>query len=234
MRILLCCLMLCGCSSSFQPNLRIGMDPTWGSTDFGPQTSYVNGYTEDVLLTVARYSGMEFELIRANWDDLADGLRQGKYDAVVTTLPRYEHHLAKYDFSEDFLKLGPVLLVPIHSQKKGLQELEGDLVGIISEDPAALILEKYPTIVIRTYSSIPDLLNALAQGDIEGGLLPNIPAMNYVADLYAGVLQVAGEPLTDAGIHLIGPKGSMWKFNKYLNALRKKQTLQKLQSKWEL
>lgn len=234
MRLFLLALLFAACSDSSRARLRIGIDPNWYAADFGPQTSYVNGYTEDLLLEMARYSGMQFELVRASWDNLFDGMREGKYDAVATTLPPYEYNLAKYDFSENFLDLGPVLIIPAKAGKNTLDKLGGDLVGVVINDPAELVLAKYPTVVVRNYPSIPELLDAVAKGDIEGALLAQIPAVNYVADLYSGMLEIAGSPLTDQGIHLAFPKGRIGAFNKNLISLRKKSTLQKLKKKWEL
>lgn len=222
------------CSNSSSSSFRIGIDPSWYAEDFGPQTAYVNGYTEDLLLEMSRYSGMQFELVRTNWDDLLDGLRQKKYDALITNLPRYDYHLAKYDFSENFLDLGPVLIIPAKTQKTTLEKLDNDLVGIVTNDRSEQILAKYPGIVIRSYPSIPELLDAVTKGEIEGALLGQIPAANYVSDLYADVLEISGAPLTDAGIHLVGPKGGINAFNKHLSSLRKKKVLEKLQEKWAL
>ena len=72
-RLLVLALLACGCScgsDSSRGGIRIGVDPLWYPVDFGPQTSYVNGYTEDMLLEMARYSGLRFELITARWDNL--------------------------------------------------------------------------------------------------------------------------------------------------------------------
>lgn len=224
----------CSCGNSSRGGLKIGIDPNWYPKDFGPQTSYVNGYTEDLLLEMALYSGMHFELVRASWDNLFDGMNQGKYDAVVTTLPPYEYNLAKYDFSENFLDLGPVLITHIKSEKNNLTKLENDLVGIIVGDSTELVLAQYPGVIVRNYSSIPELLDAVARGDIDGALLAQIPAINYISDLYLGILQIAGGPLTDQGIHLVGPKGGIHAFNKHFDSLRKKKTVEQLKKKWEL
>src|SRR3990167_6926455 len=167
MKVLLLALLICGCSSSSRGGLSIGMDPTWYLAGFGSKTSYINGYTEDLLLEIARYSGMQFELVRAGSDNLLDGMRAGKYDAVLTTLPPYEYNLAKYDFSDNLLSLGPVLIVYHDAQQNSLEKMEGNLVGILTNDPAVFLLEKHPTIVIRQYNSIPELLDALSLGGIQ-------------------------------------------------------------------
>lgn len=223
----------CSCESS-RRGVRIGIDPLWYPVDFGPQASYVNGFTEELLLEMADYGGMEIELVKANWDHLIEGMREGKYDAIITTLPPYEYNLAKYDFSKNFLDLGPVLIVSYGSDKTTLSHMEGELIGIIANDPSELILAKYPTVIVRNYSAIPDLLDAVAKGDIQGALLNQIPAVNFIGDLYFDVLQIVGGPLTDQGIHLVGPRGGIKLFNKNLEALLKKKTVNELQKKWEL
>ncbi len=227
-------LVFASCSYSSRGKLRIGIDPSWYSANLGAQTSYVNGYTEDVLLELSRYSGMQFELIRANWDSLLDGMREHKYDAIISLLPPHEYNLAQYDFSDNLLDLGPVLIVPTGSNQTSLKDLEGDLVGIIANDPAELILAKHPTIVVRYYSSIPDLLTALSLGEIQGALMNQIPAINYVSDLYTGTLQIVGKPLNSEGIRLVGPKGRIDAFNKNFTSLRKQKKIEELQKKWEL
>lgn len=233
-RLILVVFCLFSCTHSTRGKLRIGIDPNWYSANFGTQVPYVNGYTEDTLLEIARYSGMQFELVRANWDSLLDGMKEGKYDAILSLLPLHEYNLAKYDFSESLLDLGPVLIIPRNSNQTDLKKLEGDLVGIIANDPAELILANYPTLIVRHYSTIPDLLNALSVGDIQGALLNQIPAINYISDIYAGILQIAGKPLTNEAIRLVGPKERVDQFNNYLVSLRKKNKLEKLKKKWEL
>jgi ABC-type amino acid transport substrate-binding protein len=232
-RFLILALAVCGCSSS-AGKIRIGFDPNWYPSDFGSQTSYVNGYIQELLLEMAQYGGFRFELIQRSSDNLLEGMQQGQYQAIISTLPPYEYNLAKYDFSENFLDLGPVLIVSYGSKKNDLSKMNGEMVGILTNDPAALILEKYPTLIIRNYSSIPDLLGAVAKGEIEGALLDQIPAVNYVSDLYAGVLRIVGQPLTNKGVHLVGPKGTLGTINKNIEALRKKKAIDALLKKWGL
>jgi ABC-type amino acid transport substrate-binding protein len=230
-------LLLCGCGDSSHDVLRIGIDADWHPLDFGSQTSYVNGFTEDMLLEMARYSGIEFERIPANWDTLFEGLKEKKYDAVLSSLPPYSYNQAKYDFSTNYLDLGPVLIVPTSSRHADLAKMDGSLIGIVSGDPAVLLLQSHPTLIIRNFSTIPDLLDALVRGDIEGALLDRIPAVNFVNDLYIDKLKIASNALTDKGLHLVAPKGRsrlVTAFNKNLERIKRNKTLSALQKKWQL
>lgn len=230
--------ILTGCSCS-RPHsvLKIGIDPKWYPIDFGAQNAYVNGFTEDLLLKLSDYTGIEFIRISANWDTLMNGLREKQYDAVFTSLPPYEYNLALYDFSNNFLGLGPVLILPEGAFATDIMKMNGSLIGILANDPAALILEKNPSLIIRNYNSVPDLLNGLVAGEIEGALLDWIPAVNYLSDLYAGKLKIASDPLTNAGLHLVTLKERhdlVANFNKNLNSLIKQKKLDPLLKKWQL
>ncbi len=223
----------CSCSGPHSPDARWHRHK-WYPLNFGPQASYVNGYTEDVFVEMASYGGMQFDVTYTNWDNLLDGLKEDKYDAVLTSITPYEFNKAKYDFSSNFLDLGPVLIVPTQSKHTGLNEMDGALVGLIMNDPAIALVAQYPGVIIRTYSSIPALLSGLAAGEISGAVLPRIPAVNYVGDLYASSLKIVSHPMTDAGLKLVVLKGKMGPFNRHLEALKGNKTLEKLMKKWEL
>jgi len=228
----------CSCSNMGHSRLRIGIDSTWYPLDFGAQQSYVNGFTQELLMDVATYSGIEFECMEANWDSLFNGLQKKKYDAVLSSLAPYDFHLARYDFSDKLLDLGPVLLVPVGSRHLSLDSMRQELVGLLVGDAAVLQLQKYSNVILRTYASIPELLDAVVQGEISGAVLNQILAVNYVRDLYVGKLMITGAPMTDAGLRLVTLKGEnehiMKMFNKSLQFFRKKKKLRTLLQKWEL
>lgn len=230
---------LCGCSSGkHSGRIRIGVDSSWEAFNFGPQTAYVNGFTEELLQEIAKYEGVVFEKVPANWDDLFTGLKEKKYDAVFTGLPPYTFNRAKYDFSQNFLDLGPVFIVPASATYKKLAQVGDRTIGILSGDSLDSILEGYPEIRVRSYPSIPDLLNAAVSGDVAGVLLDRIPAVNYVADLYAGKLKIVSGPLNEKGIHLAVEKGqekeAVQIFDRALKSLKKKKKLKMLLKKWSL
>jgi ABC-type amino acid transport substrate-binding protein len=198
---------------------------------------YVNGYIDDLLLEIARYSGLKFEKVHANADTLLEGLRTGQYEAVLAALPPYTFNEAKYDFSDHFLTLGPVLITAKGSSIQKLEKIpEDNLVGVLQGDPAALFVQKQPGLILRYYSSTPELLDAVSSGTVTAALLDRIKACAYVSDLYQTTLQVSSSPLNNEGLHFLQPKGkdaSFFRlFEKSLKALEEKQDA--LQKKWKL
>ena len=237
--VLLSVLLLVGCdSSSNGEGLRIGIDAEWVGVPMNAQAAALNGFVEEVLLEVSRYSGLDFVRVRANWDALYEGLREKKYDAVISSLPRYTFNTAKYDFSKDLLDVGAVLVVPVGSKAMSLEDLAHEIVGMLANDSSEILLQKVPSIIPRNYPLIPDLFNALMAGQIEGILLDRLVASAYVRDLYARELKIIDPSLDQLGLHLIAPKDSnkhaVELFDKSIKRLQKSKRLDQIAAKWNL
>jgi polar amino acid transport system substrate-binding protein len=234
---LIICLFLCGCSSERADLLKIGVDPTWYPLDFGNQTVYINGFVEDMLLEMAWHEGIEWEKVSANSDSLLEGLKMGKYDAVLTGLPKYSFYVAKYDFSQNFLDLGPVFVVGVSSPYTKLKEIDRGAVGMIEGDSLRELLDISPKVQVRYYLSETALLDAVAEGEVVGAFMGALPAETYLKNVYAGSLKIMTEPLTEEGLHLISLKDQnkdlLHRFNKSLSWFKKKK-MAALLEKWGL
>jgi ABC-type amino acid transport substrate-binding protein len=241
MRALLLALLalFTSCSSREQSRhgtYRIGVDASWSPLNFDTQQPYVNGYTEDLLLEISRYNGISFEKISATFDTLQDGLTKGKYDAILSSMPPLIFNTAKYDFSQNFLNTGLVLVTSANAKYDNLKDLSNELVGIIAGSPAAIVLEQNPKIIIRTYPSIATLFTGIMNGEIEAAVVDRLPAAAYVRDLYNEKLKIVNT-LTSSGLHAIAKKDSghlIHMFNQAIEHMKKKKTLNSLEKKWQL
>jgi polar amino acid transport system substrate-binding protein len=235
--VLILSFLLSGCGKESKP-FRIGIDPNWYPLNFYGQEGAVNGFVEDLLLEIAFSSGLEFKRVQANWDSLLEGMTRDRYDAVFASLPPYPMNRVKYEFSMNFLDVGPVLIVPVDSASKGLKEMTDAFVGALSNTEGALVLQGFPNVVSQNYARVTDLLDAVASGQLQGAVLDRLLAVNYVRDLYAGKLKVIPAPLNDQGLHLIVPKGEkpdqVALFEKSLKSLIKKHKVDALLKKWSL
>ncbi len=233
--VYLLCLFLLGCSSSIKQVVRVGVDSSWHPWNFGLQIASVNGFIDDFLQLIAEKEGIQIEKITANSDFLFDGMKRGQYDVILSSMPAYSFNLAQYDFSENFLDLGLVLIAPIDS-KMMPEQLDGVLLGVV--DGSMSILQKMPDVNLRQYASAARLLDAVKNKEVEGAFLDLITAADYVNDLYKGELKIISKPLTDRGLHFLAMKGMHEKVMKILNqgviSLKEKEKLKELQSKWNL
>lgn len=218
--------------------IRIGMDPALYPMNFMGQESHIDGFVDELFLEIAKASGANFEMIPANWDSVNQKLWEDEYDAIVSLMPELGHTLQFYDFSQDILLVGPILIIGAKSKDSNLSKMKNKKIGFITGEDSILILEKYPDIIAQDYSTITDLLNAVAKDEIDGALAEVIVASSYVRDLYKYKLKLAGDPLTDEGLRLVAIKGENERlisfFNKYLSKLKRSNKYTTLLCKWSL
>ena len=116
--------------------------------------------------------------------------------------------------------------------------MKDGVLGIVSGDPSSSIMRQYPEVRVRGYMNIPDLLDAVVQGDVAGALLDRVTAVNYVTDLYLDQLKIVSPPLDNMGLHFIVEKGQNQKLlaslDQSLQYLKKKKKLKALLQKWSL
>ncbi len=239
-KILLSCalIVLYGCSSS-SPHYEIGVDPTWTPLDFKERQQNVLGFCTDLFMETAKEENLLVSLCQASWDNLFENLQKGKYQAVLSSLYPYSFQESIYSFSDPFLEIGPVFIAPIDAKKHlSMEDFSGKSVGVLIGSPEILLLEKDPSIYIRTYATIPDALNDLVSGKTQGALLPVLNTSAYVNHLYFKKLKIVSKPLTDAGLRMVTLKGKNPKlikdFNHCLQKMKKKGSYDALLSKWSL
>jgi len=229
--------LIAGCSRAPQ-QIRIGIDPNWYPLNFQDKQFYINGFIDELLLEISKHSNIEFHRIGANWDTLLDGLKQQRYDAVLSSLPPYPFNQAKFEFSTNFLDIGPVFVTPVASAFTELKQMTNSVVGVLSGDQESLVIQKYSDVIMRTYDSVPEIFDVLINNEVEGIVIGRLTAVGFVRGIYAGKLKINGSPLTNAGLHVVALKGdsahAVNTFNKSLRYLAKKKKLQKLLRKWQL
>jgi ABC-type amino acid transport substrate-binding protein len=241
-RLMMCfslALLFFGCGSSSGNGFRIAIDPNWYPEDFHGQTQLVNGFVEELLLDIAKTSGLEIERIGTSWDNTLEGLRKRRYEGALATLPPYNFNAAKYDFSSNILDIGPVLLAGIGSKAKGIKDMANEVVGVVGADQIPSVFQKYPSIIMRTFDTPIDALSALANQEIQGLIIDRLTAVSFLRGNFAAKVKIVGAPLSNSGIHLVSLKegssqADVKLFNKTLERMIKKKKLQKLQQKWQL
>ena len=229
---------LCSCSSNSDGGRRIGVDATWYPLDFGARDNNITAFSTELLTEIGKVEKIPFVKVTVNWNDLMEGLQKNKYEAILTSMPPYIFNEKLFDFSNIYLALGPVLVVPIPSKIDGLNQLNGKEIGVVSGSTSVSLLEKSNGVLIRYYESIPQALNDVLLGVIDGAMVGVLSASAYCRDLYQGELKIATPPLNDEGLRLVtkhnGAPDLINKFNAGLQKIKKSGAYDKLQEKWEL
>lgn len=230
-------LFLISCEQKSKP-YSIAIDKNWFSLALNGQQSSLNGFINDLLLEITSEKKIYFEIVDSNFDELSSGLMKKKYDAILSSMEPYNFNRAKYDFSDDIIKTGFVLVVSMEDTFKALKDMENKHVGYISETGSVIFLQKYPQIFQQAYISVPLMLDDIVNGNLQGAILSVIPANKYVMDLYKNYLKIVYPPINDKAIKLVTLKNQndelLQIFNSSLSKMKKNMKLNQLKKKWSL
>lgn len=230
-------LTACGKGSSSKLQ-KIAIDPSWYPLDVQGRQRQIFGFSNELLQEIAHVRHITLARVDENWNNLYFHLIEGNYEGILSSLQPHNFNQNQYDFSNLYLLTGPVLVVPSASKVAKLELMSGKEVAVIQGTSTALILEKIPGIIIRTYESIPQALNDLAAGSIEGAVIDILSAEAYCNDLYNGQLKIATKPLTNDGLRLITlhdkAPSLIRDFNEGLKELQANGKYAALMKKWSL
>ncbi len=200
--------------------------------------SALTAFSCELIEAIGVEEKLKIEIVRRSWSNLTLGLREGDYQAICSSMQPYLFYEKLYLFSDLYLATGPVLVIPIGTSYHTLSEMKGRLVGVLRNSSDALLLEKYPDIIQRTYDSIQQALDDTQQGVIDGMIIDILTAEAFVNDLYQGQLKISTPPLTSEGVRLIALHGTrpdlIQRFNRGLSRLKSNGTYKKLTEKWGL
>jgi polar amino acid transport system substrate-binding protein len=234
-------LALIGChsgSSAKQTAYRIGRDPTWYPVDFDGQETRIAAFSDELTDAIGRAENFDAAFFPLTWELIPVVLRSGRADGVLSALPPLPQYRELYDFSDVYLYIGPVLVVPHQSQANSLEDLKGKIIGVPGGSSAMLLVAKMPGILIRDYMNMGLALEDLARGEIDGVVMPALQAYAYVRDFFSNRLRIATPPLTDAGLRLLVSRGThpelLRAFNEGLKESHEDGTYDQLQEKWRL
>lgn len=233
---MLSCLMA-SCGSGGK-TYRIAIDPSWYPLDLQGKEANVYAFSDELLRAISLEEHVFFERITMSWDNLLRGLKVGECEAILSSMTPRVSLESTYMFSEPFLHTGPVLVIPKGAKLKNMKKLAGMEIAVGSMTNETILIEKFPGVIVRYIGTIPEGLEDILTGQIDGVLLNYLQATSYIRDLYYDTLKIATPPLDNAGLRLITLHGQETElvdiFNSGLNKLCDSGALDKLLKKWEL
>ncbi|MBS0621696.1 MAG: amino acid ABC transporter substrate-binding protein [Verrucomicrobia bacterium] len=230
----------CASSKEARPQngYRVAQDPSWRPLELLGRETEVSAFSEELLRQIGTEQGFLISMYTADQSAFFDLLRQGRVQGVLSPMPPLPFYQDWLAFSEVYLYVGPVLVVPIDSSATKIEDMRGRVVGVESGTSSMLVVARLPDVSIRDFLILSEALGALLRGQIDGVVMPALPAYSYVSNLYRDELKVATAPLTDEGLRLIALKGDpdelIRHFNAGLAALKKRGDYLALEQKWNV
>lgn len=204
----------------------------------------MQGFIDDLLTEISREENFKFYWFQTSTEPLLSGLSDRSYDAILSFIQPSNMTRDRYSFSEIIFRTGPVLVVPINSNVRSLDDLSGKIVGI--QTGMTLIYNeimqkpKESNYLLTSYENMTRALDTLASNQIDAVIMEVIPAYTYIQTFYRDKLKIITLPLTDEGFRLIALKNDnleeslIKRFDEGLNKLKETKKFEALLYKWGL
>jgi len=238
-------LLVKSCSSSHinhKPIYYIGRENVWQIELLGRERSFI-AFTTELLATIGAEHHIRFEWIETNPSYILDGLDQGNYDFILSSMRPNPITLQHYDFSDILFNLGFVLIVREDAQVTSLSQMKGQPIGVPYGFGGGSLIAMPGTSIydmnLVYYNSTNEALEELTNDHVDGVIMKAIPAYTLSKGLYAGKIKVVTAPLSDEGLRLVALKHSELEeviklINESLEKMQKDGRYEALIAKWTL
>lgn len=228
-----------GCGGSKADyDYTIALDPSWYALSAPGREADLTAFTTELILEIGKLEKVKIAVYERSWSNLMFALQEGQCDAICSTMQPYLFYEKLYHFSSLYLMTGPVLVNLVKAPAKSLEKLKGDIIGIQRDSNGAIVLEKYPDIIQRTYESVPQALIDATKGEIDGAIVDILSAEAYTRDLFQGQLKIATAPLTQEGVRILSMKNHKPEliklFDRGVAKLKSNGKYAELAKKWRL
>jgi polar amino acid transport system substrate-binding protein len=232
-------LLFSGCGQrAFKNTYVIGVDPSWFPLELAGKERYVYGFTDELLQEMSQIAPVHFVKVSMSWDNLLQGLLIQKYDGILSCVKPLPYNREKFDFSEVYLKTGPVLIIPHASKFKRFDDFTNGYIGAVQFTEDELLLQTQTHVLPYPYTSQAAMLSGLLQDQVDGAILGIIPAVSFIEDLYSETLKIVRDPLTSDGLRLMTKKGENKEliklFNRALSKIQASPKYEELVKKWKV
>ena len=218
--------------------ITVATDATWPPMEYVNANKQIVGFDIDLLNAAAAAAGFQVNFQNTAWDGIFAGLENGDYDAVISSVTITDQRKKVMDFSMPYINAGQVLVV--RSDTTGvttLADMKGKTAGAQIGTTGAFEIQKVAGVHLNTYDEIGLAIEDLANGRIDGVVVKNPTAANFVLqnDNYKGRLKIVGKPFTTEYYGIAVKKGNsrvLDMVNRGLQVVLNNGTEQTLETKW--
>ncbi|MDD5724206.1 MAG: basic amino acid ABC transporter substrate-binding protein [Syntrophales bacterium] len=218
-------------------SITCATDATWPPMEMVDANRNIVGFDVDFLNAVAREAGFKVEFKNTAWDGIFAGIAAGKYDAIMSSVTILEERKKTMSFSEPYVNVGLVLVVPKESDAVMIADLAGKSVGTQIGTTSAQEIEKVEGVELKSYDEIGLAFEDMATGRIAGVVCDTVVAAHYALrqDEYREKFKLAGDILTEEYYGIVVQKDNkklLDLINKGIKAVQGKGIDKQLEKKW--
>jgi polar amino acid transport system substrate-binding protein len=217
--------------------VSVATDATWPPMEMVDASKKIVGFDIDYLTAVAKEAGFTAAFKNTAWDGIFAGLAAGRYDLIASSVTITDERKKQYDFSDPYINVGQILVVPKTEAVKALADLKGKKVGAQIGTTGAMEIKKTDGVELKTYDEIGLAFEDMAAGRIAGVVCDEPTAAHYALQRseYKAKFKIVGEPFTQESYGFVVKKGNQELvdlLNKGIKAVKAKGIDQQLRKKW--
>jgi polar amino acid transport system substrate-binding protein len=200
------------------------------------KTADFEGFDVDMGKAIGEKLGAKVKFVDAEWQGLLAGLKKGDYDILITCMSKSETRKENVNMSEVYYKLSDVIVVrKDETAIKGKEDLKGKVVGVQLGSGSEQLADQMKDLFkeIKRYNYNPEAFTDLKVKRIDAVIVGYAYAVNQIKTDPS--FKVSGEPLAEAEIVMVLPKGAdglTEKVNGALAKLKADGSYQKILDKW--
>lgn len=215
--------------------LIVGVDgdyPPQSSID--PETKQPKGFDVDVAREMATRLGLKIEFVNPNWDAIAAGLKTGRFNAAISSMPITPTAKRTMTFTGPYAYLTAVAVSPVKGPKiAAAADLKGLTVAAPALSSYAAFLQGMAGVQVKVYPTDALAIEDLKAGTVDALLTSETDAAAIVAgekSLRAGETPLFYQSL--GGALRKGETDLTAIFDKTLGEMRADGTLSKISKTW--
>lgn len=186
MALLMVAAAFAGCNSSKSMTINEGKLIMATNAEFPPYEYYdgdkIVGIDAEVAQLLADKLGLELEIKDIDFNSIVPGVQSNKYDIGMAGMTVTEDRLKKVSFSDSYATGVQVVIVPENSDIKGLEDLEGKMIGVQEATTGDIYAsDEFGDENVTKYQNGALAVEGLKTGKVDCVIIDNEPAKAYVA-----------------------------------------------------
>ena len=218
-------------------SVTVATDATWPPMEMVDANKKIVGFDIDYLTAVAKEAGFAVSFKNTAWDGIFAGLAAGRYDMIASSVTITDERKKQYDFSDPYINVGQILVVPKTETGKTLAALKRKRAGAQIGTTGAMEIKKTDGVELKTYDEIGLAFEDMAAGRIGGVVCDEPTAAHYALQRkeYKEKFKIVGETFTQESYGFVVKKGNtelVDLLNKGIKAAKAKGIDEQLRKKW--
>ncbi len=151
-----------------QKTIRFGTEATYPPFEYVDESGKIRGFDVDIAMALCKEMQVQCEFQNQAFNSLIQGLKLGKFDAVIASIGITEERKKQVAFTQSYYEPSGSF-VALVAKHYSLKDLEGKTVGVqVSSTLEKYLQDKYHgKVKIKTYASIQEAFLDLVAGRVD-------------------------------------------------------------------